>query len=147
MSDESNNQKQDRKGLVALALVGLVAGMVGMSFAAVPLYRIFCQTTGYGGATQRADAATGEVLDRTITIRFDANVDRDLPWTFEPVQRTYGRQDRRERAGLLQGAQQHRQARDRNCRLQRRAGGRRAATSPRSSASASPGRRLLPVRA
>jgi cytochrome c oxidase assembly protein subunit 11 len=87
MSGKTNNHKRDRKGLVALALAGLVAGMVGLSFAAVPLYRIFCQTTGYGGATQRAEAAPGEVLDRTITIRFDANVDRDLPWTFEPVQR------------------------------------------------------------
>ena len=87
MSGKTNNHKQDRKGLIALALAGLVAGMVGLSFAAVPLYRIFCQTTGYGGATQRAEAAPGEVLDRTITVRFDANVDRDLPWTFEPVQR------------------------------------------------------------
>ncbi|HUU65753.1 MAG TPA: cytochrome c oxidase assembly protein [Methyloceanibacter sp.] len=87
INTKTNTQKRDRKSLVALALAGLVAGMVGLSFAAVPLYRIFCQTTGYGGATQKAEAAPGEVLDRTITIRFDANVDRDLPWTFEPVER------------------------------------------------------------
>ncbi len=85
---DTGSHKRDRKGLVALALAGLVAGMLGLSFAAVPLYRIFCQTTGYGGATQKAEAAPGDVLDRTITIRFDANVDRGLPWTFEPVQRT-----------------------------------------------------------
>ena len=48
----------------------------GSSFASVPLYRMFCQVTGYGGVPQRAEQAPGEVLDRTITIRFDANVDR-----------------------------------------------------------------------
>jgi len=83
----THNDKRDRKGLVALALAGLVAGMVGLSFAAVPLYRMFCQTTGYGGVPQQADANPGQVLDRTITIRFDANVDRALPWTFAPEQR------------------------------------------------------------
>ncbi|ODR97822.1 cytochrome C oxidase assembly protein [Methyloceanibacter superfactus] len=88
MSDKTTQtERRDRKGIIALALSGLVAGMVGLSFAAVPLYQMFCQTTGYGGATQKAEAAPGEVLDRTITIRFDANVDRDLPWTFAPVQR------------------------------------------------------------
>ena len=86
-SDNSHKGKRDRKGLVALSLAGLVAGMVGLSFAAVPLYRIFCQTTGYGGEPQQAEAAPGTVLDRMITVRFDANVDRKLPWTFEPVQR------------------------------------------------------------
>jgi len=83
----THTDKRDRKGLVALALAGLVAAMVGLSFAAVPLYQMFCQTTGYGGTTQKAEAAPGDVLDRTITIRFDANVDRALSWTFEPVQR------------------------------------------------------------
>ena len=85
--DNTHNEKPDRKGLVALSLVGLVAAMVGLSFAAVPLYRIFCQTTGYGGTPQVAEAAPADVLDRTITVRFDANVERDLPWKFEPVQR------------------------------------------------------------
>jgi len=88
MSDgKAKTPKRDKKSLVALSLAGLVAGMVGLSFAAVPLYRIFCQTTGYGGVPQQADAAPGEVLDRTITIRFDANVDRALPWTFAPEKR------------------------------------------------------------
>jgi len=85
--DNTHNEKPDRKGLVALSLVGLVAAMLGLSFAAVPLYRIFCQATGYGGVPQRAEAAPADVLDRTITVRFDANVERDLPWKFEPVQR------------------------------------------------------------
>lgn len=74
--------------IVALSLATLVAGMIGMSFASVPLYRLFCQVTGYGGVPQRADKAPGEVLDRTIKIRFDGNVDGSLPWTFAPVQQT-----------------------------------------------------------
>ena len=77
-----------RRSILALSLVGLVAGMVGLSFASVPLYRVFCQVTGYGGVPQRAEKAPGEVLDRTVTIRFDGNVDRSLPWTFAPVQQT-----------------------------------------------------------
>ena len=79
--------KRDRKGLIALSLAGLVAGMLGLSFAAVPLYRMFCQVTGYGGVPQVAAVAPDRVLHRTITIRFDANVDRALPWTFAPEQR------------------------------------------------------------
>jgi len=81
----------DRKsghGILALSLAALVTGMVGLSFASVPLYRLFCQVTGYGGVPQRADKAPGEVLERTIKIRFDGNVDGSLPWTFAPVQQT-----------------------------------------------------------
>ena len=77
-----------RHSILTLSLVGLVAGMVGLSFASVPLYRMFCQVTGYGGVPQRAEKAPGEVLDRTVTIRFDGNVDHTLPWTFAPVQQT-----------------------------------------------------------
>jgi cytochrome c oxidase assembly protein subunit 11 len=71
---------------VALPLICLVAAMLGLAFASVPLYRLFCQATGYGGTPQRADRAPDQVLDRTIRIRFDANVDSGLPWSFEPVQ-------------------------------------------------------------
>jgi len=89
MSDnDAQTQKRDKKGLIAMALVGLVAGMVGLSFAAAPLYQMFCQATGYGGTTQRADAAPKDILDRTVIVRFDANVDPKLPWKFAPEQRT-----------------------------------------------------------
>ena len=71
---------------VALPLICLVAAMLGLAFASVPLYRLFCQATGYGGTPQRADRGPDQVLDRTIRIRFDANVDSGLPWSFEPVQ-------------------------------------------------------------
>jgi cytochrome c oxidase assembly protein subunit 11 len=82
-----DNGKQSCHGVVALSLAGLVATMLGLAFASVPLYRLFCQATGYGGVPQRADRAPNEILDRTIRIRFDANVDRSLPWTFVPDQR------------------------------------------------------------
>ncbi|MGA7455781.1 MAG: cytochrome c oxidase assembly protein [Methyloceanibacter sp.] len=88
MSDIEHKHKAKRRdGAVALALVGLVAGMTGLAFASVPLYRMFCQATGYGGVPQRAEHASNEILDRTIRIRFDANVDPALPWTFAPDKR------------------------------------------------------------
>jgi cytochrome c oxidase assembly protein subunit 11 len=74
--------------LIAFCCGGVVAIMIGMSFAAVPLYSWFCRTTGYGGTTQVAKAAPQQTSDRTITVRFDANVAAGLPWRFEPEQRT-----------------------------------------------------------
>ena len=68
-----------RLGLV-LALVA--AGMVGAAFAAVPLYRLFCQVTGFGGTTQVASEAPGATSERLVTVRFDASVAGDLPWVF-----------------------------------------------------------------
>jgi cytochrome c oxidase assembly protein subunit 11 len=76
-----------RDRTVAVVCVAIVLGMVGLSYAAVPLYRIYCQTTGYAGTTQRAAKPSETVLDRTLTVRFDANVSPDLPWRFEPLQR------------------------------------------------------------
>ena len=64
----------------------VVAGMVALSYASVPLYRAFCQATGWGGTPQRAAGATGVTLDREITVRFDATTDPHLPWTFKPEQ-------------------------------------------------------------
>lgn len=73
---------------VALACVAALACMGALSYAAVPLYRMFCQVTGYAGTTQRAVKAPDKILDRMITVRFDANVAPGMGWTFEPVQRT-----------------------------------------------------------
>jgi cytochrome c oxidase assembly protein subunit 11 len=67
------------------ALFGLA--MLAVAFAAVPLYRIFCQATGFDGTTQRAAAAPGAIAGQ-IGIRFDANIDPSLPWKFEPEQET-----------------------------------------------------------
>jgi cytochrome c oxidase assembly protein subunit 11 len=86
--DKEPTETPRRHTVMALSLAGLVAAMVGLSFAAVPLYRIFCQATGYNGTPQRADKGADQVLDRTITVRFDGNVDPALPWRFAPEQRT-----------------------------------------------------------
>lgn len=69
------------------AIAGSVAiGMVGLAYASVPLYSLFCKATGFGGTTQRADAAPETVTDRFITIRFDANIAGSLGWNFHPAQ-------------------------------------------------------------
>lgn len=73
-----------RNRFVVIALAGLVAGMTGLSFAAVPLYDLFCRVTGFGGTTQVAAAPADRVLDRRITIRFNADVNGDVPWQFRP---------------------------------------------------------------
>ena len=74
--------------IVAGACLATFAGMVGLSYAAVPLYRMFCQVTGYGGTTQRVEQYADRVIDRSVTVGFDANVASSLPWKFQPVQRT-----------------------------------------------------------
>ncbi len=71
---------------VAFRLAALVAVMVGLSFAAVPLYRIFCAKTGWAGTPQRAAEAPKTIATETVTVRFDANTAPGLPWTFEPAQ-------------------------------------------------------------
>ena len=82
----ARRQATGRPQWMAFALTGLVAAMLGLSFAAVPLYRLFCQVTGYGGTTQRADRGADTVLERTMTVRFDGNVAQGVPWRFRPVQ-------------------------------------------------------------
>jgi cytochrome c oxidase assembly protein subunit 11 len=82
-----NTRRQRSSHMTALICVAVIAGMVGLSFAAVPLYALFCQVTGFGGTTQRADGPAGKVLDRKVTIRFDANIN-GLDWRFRPVTRT-----------------------------------------------------------
>ena len=77
--------QKNRTVAIRAALFGLA--MLGLAFASVPLYRIFCQVTGFGGTTMKADAAPGAVAGQ-IGVRFDANIDPALPWKFEPVQET-----------------------------------------------------------
>ncbi|MCI5096991.1 MAG: cytochrome c oxidase assembly protein [Rhodobacteraceae bacterium] len=68
-------------------LVSVVVLMGGLAWASVPFYDWFCRVTGFGGATGVASAESDEILDQTITIRFDASKERDMPWDFTPVQR------------------------------------------------------------
>ena len=80
--------KTQRHGIVGFSLVGVVVSMLGLSYAAVPLYKMFCQVTGYAGTTQRAKAAPLVPTEQKILVRFDANISRDLDWQFKPVQRS-----------------------------------------------------------
>ena len=72
---------------LALSLAAFVVGMVLLAYASVPLYRLFCRSTGFGGVPTR-DAASSDspVLGRTVTVRFDANTNSALPWSFRPAQ-------------------------------------------------------------
>ena len=85
-------ERQNRR--VALIFVGVAAAMLGLGYAAVPLYDLFCRVTGFGGTTQVAsesDAANAALLSAgapAISIRFDANTARDMPWQFRPRQVT-----------------------------------------------------------
>jgi cytochrome c oxidase assembly protein subunit 11 len=78
-------QAARRNSRLALICALVFVGMVGAAFASVPLYKAFCQLTGFGGTVRKADAAPDTVLATPITIRFDSNV-RDLPWTFKAEQ-------------------------------------------------------------
>ena len=84
MTQRSGSKANRRLGL---ALVGVVAVMLGAAYASVPLYQLFCQVTGYGGTTRVAESAPAAAGERVFTIRFNADVDPQLPWAFQPVER------------------------------------------------------------
>ena len=84
MSDRPDLKARNKRLSVILGFV--VCGMVGLSFASVPLYDLFCRVTGYGGTTQKVAAASDAVLERVIKIRFDASTNSALPWNFKPEQ-------------------------------------------------------------
>lgn len=85
-SPAPDSRKNRSNRLIAGVCIAFVGGMIGMSYAAVPLYQMFCQVTGYGGTTQRVEQYSDRILDRDITIRFDANT-AGVPWDFRPVAR------------------------------------------------------------
>lgn len=74
----------DKNTKTLFSVFGIVFLMVGLAFASVPLYRLFCQVTGFGGTTMRAEALPGTVLDREVVIKFDANTSRNINWSFKP---------------------------------------------------------------
>ncbi len=93
MTDETDRERQTRwqrarNGRTAGVLAGVVVGMVGLAYASVPLYELFCRVTGFGGTTQVATGESDRVLDRRMTVRFDANVNPELSWKFVPAQRS-----------------------------------------------------------
>ncbi len=83
MTDDELAKKNKR---LALTCLGVVCAMVGLAYASVPLYNIFCRVTGWGGTTQVAAQLPPpeDIVDRTITVRFDANTSANLPWDFKP---------------------------------------------------------------
>ncbi|MEI7598682.1 MAG: cytochrome c oxidase assembly protein [Aestuariivirga sp.] len=78
--------KISRNARVVMMSTATVVAMVGLTYASVPLYRLFCQVTGFGGTTQRAETAPQQVLDKTISVRFDGNTSGKLDWAFHAVQ-------------------------------------------------------------
>jgi cytochrome c oxidase assembly protein subunit 11 len=85
MTDDTETRAyKRRRTLIASSVVAGVGLALAMSFAAVPLYRMFCSATGYAGTTQVADEASATLGKRSLTVRFDANVAPGLPWSFEP---------------------------------------------------------------
>ena len=70
-----------------LQTVGLVVFMGGLAWASVPFYDWFCRVTGFGGTTGVSEVASGEILDQTIKVRFDASLERNMPWQFTPMAR------------------------------------------------------------
>jgi len=84
-SNVPSDAERKRNAKVAIICAASFFGMIGAAYAAVPIYRAFCQITGFDGATRRADAASDKVLDKTLTVRFDANV-RGLPFAFTAEQ-------------------------------------------------------------
>lgn len=84
-SDRNPQDVRRRNLRVARTCALVFFGMVGAAYASVPLYRLFCQVTGFDGTVRRAEAAPTQVIDQNLTVRFDVNV-RDLPWTFQAEQ-------------------------------------------------------------
>lgn len=81
-----NGQSRSNR-TIAMVCVAVLSGMLGMSYAAVPLYDMFCRVTGYGGRTQQTTQYSPTILEDTIKVRFDANVAAGLPWQFRPMER------------------------------------------------------------
>ncbi len=143
-SETASRRDPVRRGThrgVMFACLAAFAFMGGMSFAAVPLYRMFCQVTGYGGTTKRAEKASDHGREPVIRVRFDANVTPGMPWEFQPEQRYVDIKVGENTLAFYKATNTVERVRD----GQRRASTSRptspGSTSTRSSASASPSRR------
>lgn len=87
-SVKDNHAEMTRKNArMGLAILAVVLGMAALAYASVPLYDLFCRVTGFGGTTQIAETLPDTVLERRITVQFNADTGRNLPWNFKPEQR------------------------------------------------------------
>jgi cytochrome c oxidase assembly protein subunit 11 len=77
----------DKNARLAWTLAAAVGGMLALAYAASPLYDMFCRATGFGGTPQVAQEGERPILSRTVNVRFDSNVDANLPWRFTPLER------------------------------------------------------------
>jgi cytochrome c oxidase assembly protein subunit 11 len=87
VNDNQRQQIARQNRTTAVMFTAVALGMLGMAYAAVPLYQMFCRVTGYGGTVQRTVTPSATALDRKVTVRFDANI-TGLGWEFVPAQRT-----------------------------------------------------------
>lgn len=85
MNNEELVRKNKRAGMIVF---GVVFGMIALSFASVPLYDLFCRVTGFGGTTQIANNLPDQTLERKVTVRFNADTGRGMPWNFMPEMRS-----------------------------------------------------------
>ncbi|MEM7650747.1 MAG: cytochrome c oxidase assembly protein [Pseudomonadota bacterium] len=91
MNDPQNDQHAQmarKNAKTGLTVLGVVLGMAALSYASVPLYDLFCRVTGFGGTTQVSDTLPDVILDRSVTVQFNADTSRQLPWDFGPVERS-----------------------------------------------------------
>ncbi|MCJ7996357.1 cytochrome c oxidase assembly protein [Rhizobium cremeum] len=88
MTTNETGKGKRGNGTILVACLVFVGCMVGVSFASVPLYRLFCQVTGYNGTTKRVEQVSDVILDKKIKVTFDANVSNGLNWDFKPVERS-----------------------------------------------------------
>jgi cytochrome c oxidase assembly protein subunit 11 len=79
---------RDKNARLAWTMAAIVGGMLSMAYAAVPLYQAFCKATGFAGTPLVAQEGERPVIARTVEVRFDSNTDANLPWRFQPVERS-----------------------------------------------------------
>lgn len=91
MSQNENHDSHDdvtrKNARLGLTVLAIVIGMGALSYAFVPLYDLFCRVTGLGGTTQVSETLPGQILDRKVVVKFNANTNRNLPWDFKPSMR------------------------------------------------------------
>ena len=84
-AEKTTGSRKTSNGSILVLCLVFVCGMVGMAYASVPLYRLFCQVTGYNGTTQRVEQYSDVILDKTMKVTFDSNTSNGLNWDFRPV--------------------------------------------------------------